>query len=46
MAEKTCGLVVHLKSIPDPRRQCKNLWHKLEDILVIGFCGVLGAVPE
>jgi predicted transposase YbfD/YdcC len=27
--------------VPDPRRQCKNLLHRLSDILVIGFCAVL-----
>jgi len=46
MAEKSCGLADQLKTIPDPRRQCKNLWHKLEDILVIGFCGVLAGCDD
>jgi predicted transposase YbfD/YdcC len=46
MAEKTCGLADQLKTIPDPRRQCKNLWHKLEDILVLGFCGVLAGCDD
>jgi predicted transposase YbfD/YdcC len=34
-------LVAALEGIPDPRRQCKNLRHRLVDVLVIGFCGVL-----
>ncbi|HWU37482.1 MAG TPA: ISAs1 family transposase [Candidatus Acidoferrum sp.] len=46
MAEKTSGLVGQLKRIPDPRRQCKNLWHKLEDILVMAFCGVLAGCDD
>ena len=46
MTVKTCGLLEQLKSIPDPRRQCKNLWHKLADILVIGFCGVLAGCDD
>lgn len=36
-----CELVERAKTIPDPRRQCANLKHRLEDILVLGFCGVL-----
>jgi len=34
-------LVQALQAVPDPRRQCKNLWHPLTDVLVMGFCGVL-----
>lgn len=34
-------LVAALQAVPDPRRQCKNLLHSLQDILTIGFCGVL-----
>lgn len=34
-------LVIALEAVPDPRRQCKNLRHRLVDILVIGFCAVL-----
>jgi predicted transposase YbfD/YdcC len=33
--------VEQLQAIPDPRRQCLNLKHRLVDILLIGFCGVL-----
>ena len=41
MVAKTCELVDRLQMIPDPRRQCRNLKHRLHDILVLGFCGVL-----
>src|SRR3954452_10854091 len=41
MVVMTCELVDRAKAIPDPRRQCRNLKHRLEDILVLGFCGVL-----
>jgi predicted transposase YbfD/YdcC len=34
-------LVTALQAVADPRRQCKNLRHSLQDILTIGFCGVL-----
>jgi predicted transposase YbfD/YdcC len=41
MVVMTCELVDRAKTIPDPRRQCRNLKHRLEDVLVLGFCGVL-----
>ena len=34
-------LVAALEGVPDPRRQCRNLRHRLVDVLVIGFCAVL-----
>lgn len=34
-------LVDALAVVPDPRRQCLNLKHRLVDILVLGFCAVL-----
>jgi predicted transposase YbfD/YdcC len=40
-AKEQSELVVALQAVPDPRRQCKNLRHRLEDILVMGFCAVL-----
>ncbi|HVI80686.1 MAG TPA: ISAs1 family transposase [Candidatus Acidoferrum sp.] len=46
MVEKTCELVERAKTIPDPRRQCQNLKHRLEDILVLGFCGVLAGCDD
>ena len=41
MVVKTCDLVERVKKISDPRRQCKNLKHRLEDIIVMGFLAVL-----
>lgn len=46
MAAKTCELVEKAKTIADPRRQCANLKHRLEDILVLGFCGTLGGCED
>jgi predicted transposase YbfD/YdcC len=41
-----CDLVARVKTIPDPRRQCRNLKHRLEDILVLGFCGTLAGCDD
>jgi predicted transposase YbfD/YdcC len=46
MVENTCELVELAKTIPDPRRQCLNLKHRLEDIVVLGFCGVLAGCDD
>jgi len=46
MAEKVCELVNRLKAIPDPRRQCRNLRHHLEDVLVLGFSGTLAGCDD
>jgi predicted transposase YbfD/YdcC len=40
-AKEWSNLVDALEAVPDPRRQCKNLRHRLVDVLIIGFCGVL-----
>ena len=40
-AKESSKLVAALEAVPDPRRQCRNLRHRLVDVLVIGFCGVL-----
>ena len=40
-AKERSTLVEALANVPDPRRQCQNLRHRLVDVLVIGFCGVL-----
>jgi hypothetical protein len=40
MVTRTCALVEQLQVIPDPRRQCRNLKHRLVDVLLIGFCGM------
>jgi len=46
MVEQTCELVERLRTIPDPRRQCLNLKHRLEEILILGFCGVLAGCDD
>ena len=46
MVTTTCDLVERLKTIPDHRRQCLNLKHRLEDILVLGFCGTLAGCDD
>jgi predicted transposase YbfD/YdcC len=46
VVSKTCALVEQVKKIPDPRRQCRNLKHRLEDVLVLGFCGVLAGCDD
>jgi predicted transposase YbfD/YdcC len=46
MTEMTCELVGLAKTIPDPRRQCNNLKHRLEDIIVIGFCSVVAGCDD
>jgi predicted transposase YbfD/YdcC len=35
------SVVAAIAAVPDPRRPCKNLRHRLVDLWVIGFCGVL-----
>jgi predicted transposase YbfD/YdcC len=42
----TCTLVERLQTIADPRRQCANLKHPLGDIIMVGFCGVLGGCED
>jgi predicted transposase YbfD/YdcC len=46
MVTKTCALVDRLKLLPDPRRQCRNLKHRLEDIVLLGFCGTLAGCDD
>lgn len=46
MAEKTCGLLERLQSIPDPRRKCRNLKHHLDEILLLAFCGTLAGCDD
>ncbi|HEV3263296.1 MAG TPA: ISAs1 family transposase [Gemmataceae bacterium] len=41
VAKEQSNLVEALTAVPDPRRQCQNLRHRLVDVLVLGFCGVL-----
>src|SRR5271154_492744 len=40
-AKEQSRLVEALAAVPDPRRQCRNLRHRLVDVLVIGFSAVL-----
>jgi predicted transposase YbfD/YdcC len=40
-AKEHSTLLDALRQVPDPRRQCNNLRHRLEDILAIGLCAVL-----
>src|SRR4030095_8744367 len=46
MPPMTCALVEKLQTITDPRRQCANLKHPLVDIIIVGFCGVLGGCED
>jgi predicted transposase YbfD/YdcC len=38
--------VDQLETIADPRRQCANLKHPLVDVIIVGFCGVLGGCED
>jgi len=46
MPALTCVLVEQLQTIADPCRQCANLKHPLVDIIIVGFCGVLGGCED
>jgi predicted transposase YbfD/YdcC len=46
MPPMTCALVEKLQTIPAPRRPCANLKHPLVDIILVGFCGVLGGCED
>jgi len=46
MPALTCALVEKLETIADPRRQCANLKHPLVDVIIVGFCGVLGGCED
>ena len=46
MPALTCALVERLQTMADPRRQCANLKPPLVDILILGFCGVLGGCED
>lgn len=46
MPAMTCALVERLEMIVDPRRQGENLKHRLVDIIILGFCGVLGGCDD
>jgi len=46
MAAMTCALVERLETIPDPRRKGENLKHRLVDLIVLGFWGVLAGCDD
>jgi predicted transposase YbfD/YdcC len=46
MADQTCDLLDQLQALPDPRRQCKNLKHRLDEIVMMGFCAVLAGAND
>ena len=46
MPAMTCALVERLQPIADPRRQSENLKHRLVDIIILGFCGVLAGCDD
>jgi predicted transposase YbfD/YdcC len=46
MPAMTCVLVERLETIADPRRQGENLKHRLVDIIILGFCGVLAGCDD
>jgi len=46
MPAMTCALVERLERIADPRRQGENLKHRLVDIIIVGFCGVLAGCED
>ena len=46
MPPQTCTLVERLETIADPRRQGENLKHRLVDIIILGFCGVLAGCED
>jgi predicted transposase YbfD/YdcC len=46
MAEKTCDLLEQLQTLPDPRRQCQNLKHKLDEIIIMAFAAILAGAND
>src|SRR5262249_16653671 len=46
MVTQTCDLVQRRKITPDHRGQCQTLNHRVEDILVLGFCGTLAGCDD
>ena len=41
MTTMSCALLEQLQTISDPRRPCRNLKHRLVDVLLSAFCAVL-----
>ena len=46
MPVMTCALMERLETSADPRRQGENLKHRLVDIIIVGFCGVLAGCDD
>lgn len=46
MPAMTCALVERLEMVVDPRRPGENLKHRLVDIIILGFCGVLAGCDD
>src|SRR5229473_7254321 len=46
MPVMTCALMERLETLADPRRQGENLKHRLVDIIILGFCGVLAGCDD
>jgi predicted transposase YbfD/YdcC len=46
MPAMTCALVERLETIADPRRPGENRKHRLVDIIILGFCGVLAGCDD
>ncbi len=46
MAAKTCALLQQLQALPDPRRPGKNLKHRLDELLLMGFCAVVAGAND
>src|SRR5262249_26324599 len=40
------NLVEAVQAVPDPRRQCKNLRHRLVDVVILGFAGIRGGCDD
>jgi hypothetical protein len=46
MPAMPCTLRERRETIVDPRRQCEDLNHRLVDIILLGFCGVLAGCED
>lgn len=46
MTTQDCGLIERLKTLHDPRRQCRNIRHIFADIVILGFCGTLAGCDD
>lgn len=46
VAKERSSLAEALGAVPDPRRQCANLRHRLVDVLVIALCAVMSGCDD